>query len=29
MGFVNAWGFDLFKLFFIFCDYVDVWGQEI
>jgi hypothetical protein len=29
LGFVNAWGFDLLKLFFIFCDYVDVWGQEI
>jgi hypothetical protein len=29
LGFVNAWGFDLLKLFFIFCDYVDVWRQEI
>jgi hypothetical protein len=28
LGFVNARGFDLLKLFFIFYDYVDVWGQE-
>jgi hypothetical protein len=27
LGFVNAQGFDLLKLFFIFCGYVDVGGR--
>ncbi len=27
-GFVNAWGFDLLKFIYLFCDYVDVQGQE-
>jgi hypothetical protein len=26
LGFVNAQGFDVLKLFFIFCGYVDVGG---
>jgi len=28
LAFFNSWGFDLLKLFLVFCGYVNMWGQQ-